>query len=70
MPAALLLPQGEGREEEALSSDPVSWRVLADLLEGLLLLARLHLSQGGIREALYYCREGAALARKLALTAW
>ena len=62
--------EGRGVEGEVLSSDPQSWSVLVSLLEGLLLLARLHLWRGAMREALYYAREGANLARRMALGAW
>lgn len=64
----------EGKEEvgeaEVLSSDSQSWFVLVSLLEGLLLLAQLHLLRGAMREALYYAREGANLAMRMTLGAW
>lgn len=60
----------EGEREGVLSSDPQSWSVLVSLLEGLLLLSQLHLLRGATREALYYAREGANLARRMALGAW
>lgn len=63
------LPEGGGWRE-GLSSGPGSWDTLNQLLHGLLQLSSLHLRQAAVREALYYAREGAALARKVALAAW
>lgn len=53
-----------------MSSDAGWWNTLNQLLDGLLQLSSLYLRQAAVKEALYYAREGAALARKMALAAW
>ena len=44
--------------------------VTVGLLGALREVTRVHLDQGGLREAHYYAREGAMLARTLLLRGW
>ena len=57
-------------DDKDLTSDLKSWGTLGRLLDGLVFLSRLLLVQGLLREALYYAREGANLAKKMALGSW
>ena len=57
----------QGRES---GEDVGVWGVLVGLLDGLLVISRLHVQQGALREALYYAREGGSLAKMMSLGPW
>ena len=47
-----------------------AWEILVGLLSALKKVARLHLLQGNVKQAYYYAKEGAMLARTMLLQGW
>lgn len=63
---------GEVKAESPLliSSSVGAWDILIGLLSSLKRVSELYLEQGMLKEAYYYAREGAMLARGLLLSGW
>lgn len=55
---------------DKFSCDVLAWNILLWLLRALHTLGRLQYLHGDIKDALYYAREGAMLARTYGLQGW